>query len=409
MELYDYQQDAVKQALYHNKHFIIAGTGTGKTAIAVNYIREKVKLTGKQDVLIVTTASKARTSDFQTECDEWNGESFRQSLKNFEVISWHKLKAWQQKHAFDSKFYIVIWDEVQKASAGTSSGMGTAFLKITRATTDWVGFTATPGDTWLKFYPYFVATGLSRNKTSFLKEYATVQTYKGYPEIVEWRHVPTLKAMWEQVSYAPDASKVMAELPSERHKVITFNRPSTYTKTFKTRTNADGEFLDTAGALTSELRRLCFTKDKQQWITDFTENLGTGAVVFFNFTKTGDLLEQILVKALKGTGGKVWRIDGTHHDIPTKDTIAPRDIVMCQWQSGSEALNLQFLHYWVSVEPHYSYSTSVQARGRIKRIGQEQPMFYYYLLTDKTIEQDIMECLKNKSDFSEDVWFAGKD
>lgn len=408
MELYDFQEQAVKQALYKKKHFIIAPTGTGKTAIATNYVREKVKLTGKRDVLIVTTASKARTTDFEDECDQWNGEEFRNSLRSFEVISWHKLKAWQQAHSFDSKFYIIVWDEIQKASAGTSSGMGKAFLKITSNNTDWVGFTATPGDTWLKFYPYFVATGLSRNKTSFLKEYATIQRYKGYPEIVEWRHEATLKAMWEQISFAPDASKVLAELPSEQHRVITFKKPTAYAKTLKTRTNADGEFLDTAGALCSELRRLCFTKDKQEWVKDFAENLGTGAVLFFNFTKTGDLLEELLTKALKGVG-KVWRIDGTHHEIPTKDTIGERDIVMCQWQSGSEALNLQFLHYWVSVEPHYSYSTSVQARGRIKRIGQEHPMFYYYLLTDNTIEQDIMKCLKGKSDFAEDAWFSGKE
>lgn len=408
MELYDYQKEAVKQALYKDKHFIIAGTGLGKTAIAMNYVKERCENTGKRDVLVVTTASKARTDDFQTECDQWNGECFRKSLNNFEVISWHKLKAWQEKHSFDSKFYVIIWDEIQKASAGTSSGMGTAFLRLTKNNADWVGFTATPGDTWLKFYPYFVATGLSRNKTSFLKEYATIQTYKGYPEIVEWRHEATLKAMWEKISYAPDASKVVAELPSEQHKVITFKKPTAYVKTLKTRTNSDGEFLDTAGALCSELRRLCFTKDKQEWVADFAENLGTGAVVFFNFTKTGDLLEQILTKALKGVG-KVWRIDGTHHEIPTRDTIGERDIVMCQWQSGSEALNLQFLHYWVSIEPCYSYSTSVQARGRIKRIGQEHPMFYYYLLTDNTIEQDIMKCLKGKSDFSQDVWFNGKE
>ena len=33
-------------------------------------------------------------------------------------------------------------------------------------------------------------------------------------------------------------------------------------------------------------------------------------------------------------------------------------------------------------------------------------MRYYYLLTDGTIEQAILKCLKNKSEFSEDVWAA---
>jgi hypothetical protein len=127
--------------------------------------------------------------------------------------------------------------------------------------------------------------------------------------------------------------------------------------------------------------------------------------MFYNFIRTGDELEEVVEKVLP-KGARVWRIDGKHHDIPTADTIGKYDVVLCQWQSGSEALNLQFLHYWVAVELCYSYSTAVQARGRIKRIGQKSLMRYYYLLTDGTIEQSILKCLKNKSEFSEDVWTA---
>ena len=127
--------------------------------------------------------------------------------------------------------------------------------------------------------------------------------------------------------------------------------------------------------------------------------------MFYNFIKTGDELEQIVGKSLP-KNARIWRIDGKHHDIPTASTIGPNDVVLCQWQSGSEALNLQFLHYWVAVELCYSYSTAVQARGRIKRIGQKCPMMYYYLLTDNTIEQAILKCLQAKSEFSEKVWEA---
>ena len=198
---------------------------------------------------------------------------------------------------------------------------------------------------------------------------------------------------------------MMAELPSETHKTIEFSKARTYDKTLRTMTSPEGEMLDTAGALCAELRRQCFTKDKQQWVADFVENLECGAVMFYNFTKTGDRLEEIVQKALP-KGSKVWRIDGKHHEIPTASTIGKRDIVLCQWQSGSEALNLQFLHYWVSIELCYSYSTAIQARGRIKRIGQQMPMYYYYLQTKGTIEEAIMQCLKNKSEFAEDVWLA---
>lgn len=69
-----------------------------------------------------------------------------------------------------------------------------------------------------------------------------------------------------------------------------------------------------------KLRRVCFTKDKREWIKDFVEGLGSGCVFFYNFIKTGDELEAIMQKALP-KGAKVWRIDGKHHEIPTAETV----------------------------------------------------------------------------------------
>lgn len=405
-KLYSFQREAVRD-LMRGKYIVIAGTGSGKGATAVVWAREKCHETRKNKVLVVTTASKAnmKPNDFELDADKWNGEGWRKSLSSFSVLSWHKFAAWVNSHWADLDEWVLIADEIAKAGAGVSSGMGKAFLKFTARNHDWAGFTATPGDVWLKFYPYFQATGLVRNKTQFMNKYCIVQTYKGYPEIVRYTYEDELKRFWTKISSAPDTSKMLAELPPESHKTLSFKRPSTYVKTLKTRISPDGETLDTSGALCAELRRQCFTKDKKQWISDFVEGLGAGAVMFYNFIKTGDELERIVSKALP-KGAKIWRIDGKHHDIPTADTIGKYDIVLCQWQSGSEALNLQFLHYWVAVELCYSYSTAVQARGRIKRIGQRSYMRYFYLLTDGTIEQSILKCLKAKGEFSEAVWTA---
>lgn len=399
--LYNFQEQAVKQ-LMDGKHFIISGVGSGKTAMALVWAEQKCKETGKKNVLIVTTASKSRTGDFEQEADVWC-PSLRKSLSSFSVLSWHKLRAWVDTNWGKIKDYIFIFDEIQRAKAGVSSGMGRAFLKITKLNHDWAGFTGTPGDTWLSFYPYFTACDMVANKTSFLGMYANIQTFKGYPEIVGWRNEDKLKRMWATISYAPDTHKVMEELPEQTHKVFTFDKPRTYNKVLKTRYNDAGEFLDTAGALCAELRRQCFTKEKQEWIKDFVDGLESGCVFFYNFIKTGDMLEEIIQKALP-KGARVWRIDGKHHDIPNADTVGPNDMVLCQWQSGSEALNLQFLHYWVAVELCYSYSTANQARGRIRRLGQKHPQWYGYLLTEGTIEQDILKCLKGKGEFSEKVW-----
>lgn len=400
-ELFNFQKQAVGQ-LIGGKHFIISGVGSGKTAMALVWAEQKCEETGKKDILVVTTASKSRTGDFQTEANVWC-PSLLNSLSSFSVLSWHKLRAWVDTNWKSLRDYIFIFDEVQRAKAGVSSGMGKAFLKITKLNHDWAGFTGTPGDTWLSFYPYFTACDKVVNKTAFLSMYANIQTFKGYPEIIGWRNEDKLKTMWAEISYAPDTRKVMAELPEQTHKVFTFKSPPIYRKTLKTRYTESGEFLDTAGALCAELRRLCFTKEKQEWVKDFVDGLESGCVFFYNFIKTGDMLEEIIYKALP-KGARVWRIDGKHHEIPNADTIGPNDMVLCQWQSGSEGLNLHFLHYMVIVEANYSYSLSIQGRGRIRRIGQKNPQFYFYLKTEDTIEEAIYKALHDKSDFAEDKW-----
>lgn len=400
-ELYPFQKTSVSHLLA-GKHFLVAGCGVGKTAIALKWLEKKQKITGKTKVCVWTTASKAKSGDWENELKEF-APSLLKSLSSFSVLSWHKVSEWVNTNWSSLEKYIFVYDECQRAKSGISSGMGKAFLKATKRTKDWIGLTGTPGDNWLSFYGYFTACGLVRNKTSFMNEYANVQTFKGYPEIVGWRNEEKLKRMWGAISYAPDTSKVMAELPSETHNVVKFKKPSGYNKILKTRYSEDGEFLDTAGALCAELRRQCFTKDKQEWIKDFVTDLESGCVFFYNFIKTGDELEKIMTKALP-KGAKVWRIDGKHHDIPTAETIGEHDMVLCQWQSGSEGLNLHFLNYMVIVEANYSYTLSVQGRGRIRRIGQKKPQFYFYLKTQDTIEDAIYEALRTKSDFAQDKW-----
>ena len=401
-QLYDFQEEAIAQLLT-GKRIIVSKMGSGKTAMAVKWAERKCEETEKEKLLIITTASKSRTNDFRDEFDVWCGLDFIKRLRVFSIISWHKLAKWVNQNWNDLENYVFIFDEVQKAKAGLDSQMGRAFLKIAHKNKDWAGFTGTPGDTWLSFYPYFIACNLIRNKTSFLAQYANVDIRFGYPKIIGWRREDDLREMWLRISYAPDTQKVMEELPPETNQHEVFKRPIAYSELLKTRRNSYGDFLDTPMALCSELRRVCFTKDKQQWITDFVESLNDGCVFYYNFVATGDKLEELLQKALS-ENARIWRIDGKHHEIPTGQSFHSQDVVLCQWQSGSEALNLQFLNYWVSVEPNYSYSITEQAKGRIRRIGQNRSQFYYYLQTEETIESDIYECLGEKREFSEENW-----
>ena len=114
--LFDFQAASINE-LMAGKHFIVAGCGAGKTAMAVVWANNKCVDTGKRNILVVTTASKSRTGDFEEEADLWC-PSLRNSLSSFSVLSWHKLRAWVETNWGSLGDYVYIFDEVQRAKAG---------------------------------------------------------------------------------------------------------------------------------------------------------------------------------------------------------------------------------------------------------------------------------------------------
>ena len=403
MELFPYQKDAV-QALIDGKHFCSAKTGVGKGFISLFWAHAQ----HKPKLLVVTTASKRDVkledglNDFEHEAD-MAFPGWRTSLSSFEVISHQGLAKWWSAHKSDIGHYAIIIDEAAAIKAGTSSQRGRAFLQIAQHTDCWTGYSATFGDRWIDYYAYFTATGKVKNKTEFLNKFCQVQTYRGFPEIVGYNNTHILRHWWHEIADKVDSSEADRQLPPENHKTIYFKAPSGYNKVLKTRETLEGEFIETTGGLASYLRQLCLTKEKLTWIREYVENLGDRVVMFYNFIATGDKVETELHKALPDA--KVWRIDGKHHDIPNTENCGPQDIVLVQWQAGSMGLNLQFISYWVSIEPHYAWSTSEQARGRVRRIGQKASHIdFRYLVAENTIEKDIYKVLKEKGEFDETLW-----
>lgn len=412
MQLYQYQADAVR-AVGSGKHVVVAAVGTGKTICSLSC----AKNSGKPKVLVVSTPSVRDQRNFEQEAEQWYPVWYN-SLSSFSVISWAKFSSWVQANWDSLDDWYFIYDEIDCVKAGISSNRGKAFLQIAKRTDAWSGWTATPGDCWMDFYAYFTACGLVRNKTEFQREYCITQQFRGFREVVGYQHQDKLKSMWEQISHQVDAREVLEQLPPETHKTIKLKQPKGYKQVVKTRTTLDGEFLDNSSAYCHYLRQLCCSKEKLEWVSDFVAGLNTNCIFMYNYIEEGEKLEQTINKALgvKTKAGyigerisrkqpKVWRIDGSRHDIPTPDTIGPKDVVLIQWASGSRGLNLQFINYWVSVSPNYSWSVSTQARGRIKRIGQEAThMYFQYLICEDSIEEAVYACLKTKSDFDQEVW-----
>lgn len=396
MELRQYQKDAVA-ALTTDRHICIAGTGVGKTLTSLTVAKQSEK----KRVLVCTMAGVRDARVFEQEAEAWYPDWY-QALKSFEVVSWAGLAKWVTANWEAIPGYYFIFDEVDCAAAGISSLRGKAFLQVTGRTQAWSGYTATPGENWLQFYPYFTACGKVRNKTEFKRKFCIEQHYP-FPMILGYQDTETLEQWWREISYTVDDSTVQAELPPATHTTLTFKQPSKYKTVEKTSTTIEGDFLDNASAYRHYLRQLCCSSEKLTWLTDFVSKLQCPVIVLYNYNAEFERLDSALKKA---TRGKVWHINGAEHDIPTADTIGQHDVVLVQWASGSRGLNLQFINYWVSVSPADSYRVSVQGRGRIRRIGQDRPQYYYYLRCEGTVEEAVYKALKGKGDFAAELWVA---
>lgn len=395
MKLYNYQKQ-VLQAIADGKHLIKGECSMGKTLCSLMW----AKSTGKNKVLVVTTASVRDSRGFEREIEKFSDEfgEWYESLSSFTVVSWSGLAKWLQANWNSLDEWAIISDEHAASKAGISSNQGKAFLQLTKRTDCWTGWTATPGDKWEDYYAYFAQTGHVRNKTDFRNRFCVMQTYP-FPKLLAKKNEDEYMAIKDAIWHEVDSSEMEKELPETIHQTIKFKQPTGYKQLMKTHMY-NGEFCESASALAHAARRMCGSNQKLDWLNDFVDGLDSSCIVFYSYETEREAIE----KALKGKAGKIWNINGKTHDVPTEDTIGKHDVVLAQWQAGAFGLNLQFMNYWVSFSPNYSYTISEQAMKRIHRKGQTKTCRYYWLRHENTIEDDIYKCLHEKKEFLEEVW-----
>lgn len=131
-------------------------------------------------------------------------------------------------------------------------------------------------------------------------------------------------------------------------------------------------------------------------------------VVFCTYRASVDRCIEIGRKA----GRKVVSYDGrSKGDTWKRFQDGEADMIVCQYQAGSTGLNLQRSHTMVLFEPHRSSLVMDQAQSRIYRSGQEKKCIYYFLYTPKTIEANTLKTVRSGVDVSNDMlrrWCEGE-
>lgn len=141
---------------------------------------------------------------------------------------------------------------------------------------------------------------------------------------------------------------------------------------------------------------------------DILNSTDDAVVVFCTYRASVDRCLRVGKKA----GRKVVAFDGRSKRETWKDFQTGRaDMIVCQYQAGSAGLNLQRSHTMVFYEPNTSALIMDQAKGRIYRSGQENKCIYYYLYTPSTIEDKVWKTVRSGVDVTNEMlrrWSEGE-
>ena len=148
-------------------------------------------------------------------------------------------------------------------------------------------------------------------------------------------------------------------------------------------------------------RQLCghFNKDKLEAFRDLVESTQDRLIVFYSFN--AELME--LRKICHDLGRPTSEINGHCKDLTAYEQES-NSVTLCQYQSASKGLNLQKCNRIIYFTLPLSSEDFEQSKKRIHRIGQEKPCFYYLMICKGTVEEQILQTLEARRDFTDELF-----
>ena len=155
-----------------------------------------------------------------------------------------------------------------------------------------------------------------------------------------------------------------------------------------------------SGSLKRESDTLKLKCSKDEALKDILEGTSDKVVVFAKFRASVDRAADVC----RECGRNVVVYDGRSKKDAWKEfQYGDADAIVCQYQSGSEGLDLFASPIEVLYEPCFSAKDLEQAKRRIYRKGQEHPCMYYYLVTPGTIEERVLMTVRSGVDVTSDM------
>lgn len=148
-------------------------------------------------------------------------------------------------------------------------------------------------------------------------------------------------------------------------------------------------------------RMLCghYNKVKLQAFKDLASSTKDRLIVFYNFNAELNALERIAAELER----PVSQINGHIKDLTAYETEED-SITLVQYQAGAMGLNLQKANKVVFFTLTDKSELFEQSKKRVHRIGQNKTCFYYMMMCKDSVEEVILETLKQRKDFTDELF-----
>lgn len=407
MKLFPHQDRALNETYKHNRVAYYLDMGLGKTFVG----SEKMWELNTPYNLLICQKSKI---------DDWK-EHFEQHY-DYEVIVFDKQRmeeipeesvlivnyerAWRRDELLKLNNFTLMLDESSKIKNDKSKQ--TEFILRLNAE-NVILLSGTPtGGKYEELWSQLHLLGWEIKQKLFLKQFV-VQEWddrNSKYKITGYKNVERLKAKLKQYGAVFMKTEEVFDLPEATDVKVKIPGTKLYKEFKKHHIVEIGEELligDTPAAKKLYLRQLAggYNESKLQYVRDLVESTNDRIIIFYNFKKEYEALVDLIEKPIS-------TVNGDLKDLTAYEKFE-NSVTLIQYQAGAMGLNLQKANKIVYFTLTDKSELFEQSKKRTHRIGQERPCFYYYLLTDGSIEWRMLDVLKERKDYTDALFEKEED
>ncbi|HHX7186597.1 TPA: SNF2-related protein [Bacillus thuringiensis] len=407
MKLFPHQDRALNETYKHNRVAYYLDMGLGKTFVG----SEKMWELNTPYNLLICQKSKI---------DDWK-EHFEQHY-DYKVIVFDKQRmedipeesvlivnyerAWRRDELLKLNNFTLMLDESSKIKNDKSKQ--TKFILRLNAE-NIILLSGTPtGGKYEELWSQLHLLGWKINQKLFLKQFV-VQEWddrNSKYKITGYKNVERLKAKLKQYGAVFMKTEEVFDLPETTDVKVKIPGTKLYKEFKKHHIVEIGEELllgDTPAAKKLYLRQLAgsYNENKLQYVKDLVESTNDRIIIFYNFKKEYEALVDLIEKPIS-------TVNGGLKDLTAYEKFE-NSVTLIQYQAGAMGLNLQKANKIVYFTLTDKSELFEQSKKRTHRIGQERPCFYYYLLTDGSIEWRMLDVLKERKDYTDALFEKEED